>query len=65
MHLLGTNTSGYVLVFCIQVIFLIIFGIYGKYDSSLLPTDHSAHNETETHKKHVPSYARKYSIYTI
>lgn len=70
MHTPGTGISGYALLLAVQIIFLIVYALFVRYDDNLLPKDkeiigEDVIGEEETlEKKHVPSYPRKcYDFY--
>lgn len=55
MNTPGTSVSGYVLLFTIQFLFLVIFGVYTDYDDNLKPK-----NGTQSEEGFIiPKYARK------
>lgn len=55
MNTPGTGVSGYVLLFSIQFLFLIIFGVYTDYADDLRPR-----NGTQAEEGFIiPKYARK------
>lgn len=66
MHTPGSGTSGYGVLLCVQVVFLIVFAVCTKYDDGLLPSeDKELMSEIgPVHKKHVPSYPREYTLET-
>lgn len=63
MHTPGAGISGYALMLLVQIIFLIVYAVYVRYEDKLLPTSKdsiSVNVEEELfEKKHVPSYPRK------
>lgn len=64
MHTPGAGISGYALLLTIQIIFLIVYAVFVRYDDSLLPKSKDAFEDVEeelVEKKHVPSYPRKWS----
>lgn len=56
MHTPGSGVAGYICLFIVQIIFLVVFWIYVRYADELLPGN-KLHNEEEGKKTHVPSYA--------
>lgn len=70
MHTPGSATAGYVVLFVIQIIFLIVFAVCTTYDSDLLPSgghDDGANAggaplEAAEHKMRKPSYAREFCV---
>lgn len=65
MHTPGAGISGYALLLVVQIIFLIVYAVFVRYDDSLLPMNKEVIGEEETfEKKHVPSYPREcYNFY--
>lgn len=60
MHSPGAGLSGYASLLAVQIIFLILYAVFVRYDDSLLPKDKEKIAEEEIfEKKHVPSYPRK------
>lgn len=62
MQTSGSQTTGFIVLFFIQIIFLIVFGFCTIYDEELLPEEPLniiEHDELLMEKKHVPSYSRK------
>lgn len=64
MHTPGAGTSGYALLLTVQIIFLIVYAVFVRYDDRLLPKNKDFvgdENEEELlEKKHVPSYPRRF-----
>lgn len=63
MHTPGAGISGFVLLLTVQIIFLIVYAVFVRYDDSLLPKYKEFVGEGEEElfeKKHVPSYPRKF-----
>lgn len=64
----GPGISGYILLLAVQILFLIVYAVFVRYDISLLPIDQSENGvitgEEGTigtaEKKHVPSYPREF-----
>jgi len=66
MHTPGAGTSGYALLLAVQIIFLIVYGVFVRYDDSLLPKDKEAIGEEESVEiKHVPSYPHFQDIHVM
>lgn len=68
MHTPGAGISGYALLLTVQIIFLIVYAVFVRYDDSLLPKYKDEHEDIEeefVEKKHVPSYPRKFVIFYI
>lgn len=63
MHAPGAGISGYALLLTVQIIFLIVYAVFVRYDDNLLPKNKEVIGEIEEElfeKKHVPSYPRKF-----
>lgn len=63
MHTPGAGLSGFALLLTVQIIFLIVYAVFVRYDDSLLPKNKEVIGEGEDElfeKKHVPSYPRKF-----
>ncbi len=67
MHTPGAGISGYALLLTVQIIFLIVYAVFVRYDDSLLPknVDDGDGEEDSFEKKHVPSYPRKLFIFIL
>lgn len=65
MHTPGANVAGYVSLFGVQIVLLIIYWIYVRYNDELLPQDSEESSGDATsqdeglEEKHVPSYPRE------
>lgn len=65
MNATGPGFSGYVLLLAVQIIFLIAYAAFVRYDNILLPydgkenVDISGDEAVIDQEDHVPSYARK------
>lgn len=57
------SQSGFIVIIVVQIIIFILFGIFTRYDDSLLPKDEQFVAEVEElapgETKRVPSYPRK------
>lgn len=65
MHTTGAGISGFALLLTVQIIFLIVYAVFVRYDDSLLPKNKEVIVEGEEElleKKHVPSYPRKFYV---
>lgn len=62
MHTLGSKLGGYICLLVIQATFIVVYGIFVRYEDRLLP-GHKDSPENEPHRTgHVSSYARKYTF---
>lgn len=60
MKTVGSQLGGYMLLLLIQCIFIVVYGIFVRYDDRLLPKFRTNATEIELPKmEHVPSYPRK------
>lgn len=61
MHTPGSEMGGFIGIFIIQVTFLIIYGIFVRYDYEMLPIDSNATIEelSSIQQQHKVSYPRK------
>lgn len=68
MHTPGAGLSGYALLLTVQIIFLIVYAVFVRYDDRLLPKNKDFIDDVEeevAERKHVPSYARKFFTFYI
>lgn len=68
MHTPGAGISGYALLLTVQIIFLIVYAVFVRYDDSLLPKYKDVHEDIEeefVEKKHVPSYPHFQDIHVM
>ncbi|CAD7082792.1 unnamed protein product [Hermetia illucens] len=71
MHTPGANVAGYVSLFGVQIVLLIIYWIYVRYDDELLPQDSEESSGDATsqdeglEEKHVPSYPHFQDIHVM
>lgn len=61
MHTPGAEISGFICVLLIQITFIIVYGIYVRYDDALLPDtiDATADELATIERKRAVSYPRK------
>lgn len=62
MHTPGSSISGYIFIFLIQIIFLIVFAFVTRYGDGLLPEDPESMEEEKIHRM---SYPRDYKIFNF
>lgn len=68
MKATGPAISGYLSLLAVQIIFLIAYAAFVRYDNSLLPNDVNENDDRTGDEDfidledHVPSYARKCSL---
>lgn len=62
MHTPVAAYSGFIGIFLIQVTFLLVYGIFVRYDFEMLPTDGNATAEqlSSIERQHKVSYPRKF-----
>lgn len=62
MHTPGSKISGFICVLIVQVIFIVVYGIFVRYDDALLPDtiDANADNLAPIESKRAVSYPRKF-----
>lgn len=69
MHTPGSEVSGFIGIFIIQVTFVLIFGIFVRYDDEMLPMDSSGNSSSEQfssiQQQHRVSYPRKFEFERI
>lgn len=63
MQSAGSASGGYIVLFTIQIIFLIVFALYARYDDDLLPSNNDGLEHGLPAPKHVPSYKRKFFLF--
>lgn len=51
MQTLKAETSGYMVLLLVQLTFLLIFGLYGRYDEALMPADTDESRTVEEEKE--------------
>lgn len=63
MHTAGSEVSGFICVLIVQVTFIVIYGIFVRYDDALLPDPVNATAEViaAIERERMVSYPRKYS----
>lgn len=61
MHTPGAEVSGFICVLIIQVTFIVVYGIFVRYDDALLPdsVDASAYDLAAIERERAYSYPRK------
>lgn len=64
MHTPGAEVSGFIGILIVQLMILITFGIFVRYDFEMLPTDSKNENATSDEtlaieREHKASYPRK------
>lgn len=60
MKNIGSQLGGYSFLLLIQFTFIVVYGIFVRYDDKLLPQQRTNVTELEVVKmEHVPSYPRK------
>lgn len=66
MNTLGVEVAGFVGIALIQLTFLVIFGIFVRYDTGMLPIDQTATPSElrDIAEQHRASYARKFCIFS-
>lgn len=66
MHSLGSQVSGFIGILILQVIFIIVFGIFVRYDDGLLPRDNVVEvQSSERENEQTASYPRKYIFHWV
>lgn len=62
MNTPGAEVSGFITILLVQLAFLVVFGIFVRYDTGLLPTDPFASPSQiqSIEEQHRVSYPRKY-----
>lgn len=68
MHTPGAEVSGFICVLIIQVIFIVVYGIFVRYDDALLPdsVDASGYDLAAIERARAYSYPRTFfSLYKI
>lgn len=58
MNTIGSKLGGFILLLLFQLIFIVVYGIFVRYDDRLLPKAKGAIEPPRT--GHVASYARKF-----
>lgn len=71
MNTFGPGVAGYVFLLAVQIIFLIVYAVFVRYDKSLLPkgidivnvtAEENEFSDDEDQHGHVPSYPRELSF---
>lgn len=65
MHSGYSKLSGFISLFIVQIIFLVLYWVYVRYDGEALPKDDVQQQQPETEgnglkKEHVSKYPREY-----
>jgi len=73
MNTSGPGICGYVLLMIVQILFLILYAVFVRYDNSILPIDMKENGDLEEEEKkvlgskaeHVPSYSHFQDIHVM
>lgn len=60
MNTVGSKLGGYILLMLFQLIFVVVYGIFVRYEDRLLPQSKDATATDAPKSRHVASYAREY-----
>lgn len=65
MNTVGSKLGGYILLLLFQLIFIVVYGIFVRYEDRLLPKSKAAGEDDMPIREHVASYAREFCFFCV